>query len=153
MVAHRISVVQDISPWDALLLAVKRAAAWAAFYDSKLGEVENDDDLAPHGAAYHWVEAAERANEKLARWSKMAVDAGVQAIMVQQAQTDGAFIAQVLNAAITAVSLEEDLEARLRTALRQALLAVGSSNSTVGSADSGAHDGEASEVVDGDIVD
>lgn len=149
MVAHRISVVQEISPWDALLLAVKRAAAWAAFYDVKLGEVENDDDLAPHGAAYHWVEAAERANEKLARWSKMAVDAGVQAIMVQQAQTDGAFIAQVLNTALASVALGDELEARMRTALRQALLAVGSSTSP----GQGTQDGEVDNMLEGDIVD
>lgn len=120
--AHKIAQVLEISPWEALLLAVKRAAAWAAFYESKLAEVEDDDDLRPNGSAYHWVESAERVNEKLARWSKMAVDAGVQKILIERAQTEGALIAQVMNAAIAGANLDEETERRLRAALRQALL-------------------------------
>lgn len=120
-VAHKIAEVMDISPWDALLLAVKRCAAWAAFYQTKLAEVEDDEALRPNGEAYHWVEASERVNEKLARWSKMAVDAGVQKILVERAQTEGAYIARVLNAAIAEAELGDDAERRLRSALRIAL--------------------------------
>jgi hypothetical protein len=121
-VAHRIAQVLEISPWEALLLAVKRCAAWAAFYESKMAEVESDDALRPGGEHYDWVEAAERVNEKLARWSKMAVDAGVQAILVQQAQTEGARIVTLLNTAIAAAGLSEEAEDRLRVALRDALV-------------------------------
>lgn len=120
--AHRIAEVLDVSPWDALLLAVKRCAAWAAFYESKLAEVTDDEDLRPNGQAYAWVEAAERVNDKLARWSKMAVDAGVQKIMVERAQTEGAYIARVLNHALAEAALDDETETRIREALRRALL-------------------------------
>lgn len=121
-VAHVIARIEDISPWEALLLAVKRAAAWARFYDTKLGEAPDDDALAPNGSHHHWVIAAERVNDKLARYSKMAVDAGVAAMLVQRARAEGEEIARVLNAAIGAAGLDEEMETRLRVALRQALM-------------------------------
>lgn len=121
-VAHRIATIMEISPWEALLLAVKRAAAWAAFYDTKLAEVEDDDDLRPDGLAHDWVRAAERVNDKLARYSKMAVDAGVAAMLVARARTEGEQIARVLNAALGEAGLDEETERRLRTALRNALM-------------------------------
>lgn len=122
MVAHRIAQVMEISPWEALLLPVRRAAAWAAFYDSKMSEANDDGDLAPGGDLYEWVLAAERVNEKLARWSKMAVDAGVQAMLVQQAQTEGMRIARVLNNALAMAGIGGDTEVLLREALARALM-------------------------------
>ncbi len=124
LVAHAIARIEDISPWEALLLTVKRAAAWAAFYDGKLAAVEDDDELAPGGGAHHWVQAAERVNDKLARYSKMAVDAGVAAMLVQRARAEGEQIATVLNAALGAAELTEEQEAKIRAALRTALLEV-----------------------------
>ena len=123
MMAHVIARAVQVSPWEALLLAVRRSAAWAAFYEGKLGEVaEGDDDaLRPGGAAYDWVLALERVTDKMARYSKMAVDAGVAQMMVMRARTEGAQIAQVVNAAIGAVDLSPDQETRLRSALRAAM--------------------------------
>lgn len=123
-VAHAIANIQDISPWEALLLAVRRAAAWAAFYDTKLGEATHDDQLAPDGSHHHWVKAAERVNDKLARYSKMAVDAGVAQLLVSRARTEGEEIARVLNTAIGEAALDDASEQRLRTALRAALMAM-----------------------------
>jgi hypothetical protein len=123
-VAHRIAEIVEISPWEALLLAVKRAAAWAAFYDTKLAEVMDDEDLRPDGAAHDWVRAAERVNDKLARYSKMAVDAGVAQLLVQQARTEGEQIARVLNQALGDVGLEPEVEGRLRRALARAMMDV-----------------------------
>ena len=122
--AHAMARIEDITPWEALLLAVKRAAAWSAFYESKVGEVTEDEQLRPGGEAHDWVVALERVNDKLARYSKMAVDAGVAAMLVQRARTEGETIARVLNEAIGAAGLDDETELRLRTALRHALLAV-----------------------------
>lgn len=122
--AHIIARQLDVSPWEALLIAVKRAAGWAYFYDTKLAECTDDDELRPGGAFHDWVVAAERVNDKLARYSKMAVDAGVAAMMVTQARNEGEMIARVLNAALGEAGLGEEAEARLRVALRKALLAV-----------------------------
>jgi hypothetical protein len=126
-VAHVIAAELELDPMQALLLCVRRAGAWAAFYTSKLAEVGPEDDaaLAPGGAAYHWVEAAERVTSQLARYSTMAINAGVAALLVQQAQVEGETIARVLNAAMEAAGLSEEQEQSMRAALRSALLEVG----------------------------
>lgn len=123
-VAHAMARIEDITPWEALLLAVKRAAAWAAFYESKVGEATDDEQLRPQGELHDWVVALERVNDKLARYSKMAVDAGVAAMLVARARTEGETIARVLNEAIGAAELDDEQETRLRAALRRALLEV-----------------------------
>lgn len=122
--AHVIAQALQISPWDALLVAVRRSAAWAAFYEGKLGEVTDDDSLRPGGSHYDWVLALERVTDKMARYSKMAVDAGVAQMLVMKARTDGAQIAQVLNAALGAVELSAAQEQAMRSALRTAMQAI-----------------------------
>lgn len=122
LMAHRIAEVIEVSPWDALLLTVKRAAAWVQFYHDKLAEVTDDDELRPGQPAHAWLEGAERSTTALARFSKMAVDAGVARLLVERAQAEGELIARVLNSAIAEAGLDEGAEDRLRTALRAALL-------------------------------
>jgi hypothetical protein len=124
VVAHIIARTLEISPWDALLLAVRRTATWAHFYETKLAQVQDgdDDSLRPGGAHYDWVLAAERVNRDMARYAKMAVDAGVAAMLVQQAQAEGATIARVVNKALGAVDLDPLQEALIRRALREALI-------------------------------
>jgi len=126
MVAHLIARQLDISPWEALLLAVKRAAGWSYFYETKLAELAdgNDDELRPGGSHHDWVVALERVTDKLARYSKMAVDAGVAAMLVQQARNEGEQIAQVLNAALGAVELTDEQETKMRQAMRNALMSL-----------------------------
>jgi hypothetical protein len=126
MMAHFIANVLDISPWEALLLAVRRAATWAAFYEKKIGEVDegNDDSLRPGGSHYDWVLALERTTEKMARFSKMAVDAGVAQMLVSRARAEGELIARALNAALGVVDLSPEQEALMRGALRKELLAL-----------------------------
>jgi hypothetical protein len=133
IVAHAMARIEDITPWEALLLAVKRAAAWTAFYEGKVAEVTDDEDLRPGGEAHDWVVALERVNDKLARYSKMAVDAGVAQMLVQRARTEGETIARVLNLALGEAGLSDEQETILRGALRRALLAVEEPPSVTGS--------------------
>lgn len=137
VVAHMIARQLDVSPWEALLLTVKRAAAWSQFYEHKLACVEDDDSLRPGGVNHDWVVAYERVTDKLARYSKMAVDAGVAAMLVARARTEGETIARVLNQAIGAAGLTEDQEQALRTALRVALSEVERENVVEGELVSG----------------
>lgn len=124
MMAHLIARELDVDPLQGLLLAVRRAAAWSGFYQSKLAEVTDDEELRPGGAAWDWVAGAERTTAALARWSQVAVAAGVAAMLVQQARTEGAAIARVLNASIESAGLSVEQEARMREALRRELLAL-----------------------------
>lgn len=124
--AHIIAKQLDVSPWEALLLAVRRAATWAAYYELKMGEAPEDDEgtaLRSGGSHYEWVMAAERVNMQMARYAKMAIDAGVATMLVTQAKTEGATIAKIVNQALGIAGLDEEDERRVRAALRQALLA------------------------------
>ena len=126
-----IAQTLQISPWEALLLAVRRAATWAHFYEMKLSEVVDDDDLRPGGQAYDWVQAGERANMMMARYAKMAVDAGVAAMLVQQARAEGEQIAQVVNTALGEADLSHEQEVKIRAALRRALLELETSHKVI----------------------
>lgn len=119
--AHEIARELDITPWEALLLCVRRAAGWSAFYTSKLAAVTDDEELKPGGEAWAWVQGSREATAALSRFSKLAVDAGVAAMLVRQAQDQGTAIASVFNSALEAVDMPAELEAALRSALRVAL--------------------------------
>lgn len=119
--AHLIAQALDITPWEALLLAVRRAAAWSAFYQYKLSQVTDDDDLRLGGSAYDWVLASERANNYLVRWSKLAIDAGVARMMVERVQNEGSRLATIINQAISESEFDSVTELQFRKALRKVL--------------------------------
>ncbi len=119
--AHLIAQALDITPWEALLLAVRRAAAWSAFYQYKLSQVTNDDDLRLGGSAYDWVLASERANNYLVRWSKLAIDAGVARMMIERVQNEGSRLATIINQAISESEFDNVTELQFRKALRKVL--------------------------------
>lgn len=137
---HEIAKELDISPWEALLVAVKRWSGMAAWYDSKIAETENDDDLRPGGGSYDWVKGSERAHSNAARYAKMAIDAGVAERMVQQMELEGQTIAQVLLRTLTALGLSAEQEETARQLLRRELLAV----------ESGLGGGEPVRVIEGE---
>lgn len=126
MTGHALASLGDITPWEALLLAVKRAATWASYYESLIDRLEPGDheSILPGGAAYDTVVALERVNDKMARYSKMAIDAGVAQMMVMRAKNEGEQIARVLNQALGAGDLSADQETKIRTALAAALRAL-----------------------------
>lgn len=119
--AHLIAQSLDITPWEALLLAVRRAAAWSAFYQYKLSQVTDDDDLRPGGAAFDWVLASERANNYLVRWSKLAIDAGVARMMVERVRNEGSRLATIINKSISESNFDSVTELEFRKVLRKVL--------------------------------
>lgn len=127
---HELAREMNISPWQGLLLAVRRSAGEAAWYDSKIAETTNDDDLRPGGASYDWLLGSRQALDKLARYSKMAVDAGVAERMVQQMELEGQTIALVLLRTLSALGLTGEQEEAARAILRRELLAIESSYAT-----------------------
>lgn len=117
IMAHAIAAELDVTPWDALLVATRRFAAMAAFYDMKLAEVTDDEDLMPGGDAYFWVKKSEELHEKAARFGKMAIDAGVAERIVHQVELEGSRIVEALNKALGALSLSQSDEDVLRHTL------------------------------------
>lgn len=123
-----LGVEADVTPWQALLTAVRRWAGMAAFYDSKIAQVEHDDDLRPGGAAWDWVRGSERAHLNAAKMAKMAIDAGVAERVVQQLELEGQAIATVLLRTLTALGLSGEQEELARQVMRRELLALESNS-------------------------
>lgn len=112
--AHQIAGEMGVSPWDALLIALRRAANWSAFYESKVAEVTNDEDLKPEGDAWPWLKALESATADMAKYAKMAMDAGVEERRLRFLEMEAQAIFAVLNAAIDELPVEQRSRVRRR---------------------------------------
>jgi len=124
MTAHAIAGVFDVSPWEALEIAMRRAYAWSSYYQAKLAQVENDDDLLPDGIAYPIVRAAERTTDLLAKYSKMCLDAGVAERHIRAVELQGELISKVLLETLHELNLEESMEDRARELMETRLQAL-----------------------------
>lgn len=116
MAAFELADYEDVSPWDALLLAVRRRAARVRVVDKFL-----DAALAQHAAAAaedptldpnvpgdevrKWLTESRNEERLLARTAKMAVDAGVAKMLIERQQLEGQMIADVLVAALDVLNL------------------------------------------------
>lgn len=105
--AHQIAGELGISPWDALLVAMRRAANWATFYESKVAETTDDRELLPEGDAWPWMVALERSTADMAKYAKMAMDAGVEERRLRFLEMEAQAIFSVLNAAIDGLPVEQ----------------------------------------------
>lgn len=89
---------RKVTPWDALLQEVEALAGQVAWLDAQIeraaGEVEReggsaDDALRPGGLAYDWVVMREQRGDRLAKVSKMAIDAGVAEQLLARVELQG----------------------------------------------------------------
>lgn len=129
MMGHKLAASLDVSPWDALLGEVKRSAGEVAYLDQKVAEAPNDEALLTGGSHYEWKRDRERQRVWLGRVSKMAIDAGVAAMLVARETAAAEQIAAVFNRTIDVLKeagLSDELESIMRSALRRELLALDS---------------------------
>ena len=126
--AHAYATLRKgLTPWDALLETVQSLGGQVAFLRQKVGEVARvggDDSLLdevmqdgrPRGAA-RWVEMLNEREKQLAAVSKMAIDAGVAAVLVQRVQIQGELLFEAAQEgvaeAVRNLSLPLDEEAQL----------------------------------------
>lgn len=94
----------QISPWDALLYAVRLAAGRVMYVDAQLREAThaNDGDMMAPAVKY-WLHQSRLERTLMAKSAKAAIDAGVAERLVRQAELDGRIIAGALAAAIDAL--------------------------------------------------
>lgn len=102
--AQRFAGELDVTPWDALLVVLRRAAAKSAWYAQELARCD-EVGLLPGGENHELVREAERADLALARYAKMALDAGVAERLVSAVTEQAQSIARVLNAALLSSEL------------------------------------------------
>lgn len=99
----------DVSPWEALLLAVRRAAGRVAWVDEQLTLVTraNDGDMNARDVL-RWLSESRKERTLLARTAKSAVDAGVAERLVRQVELEGRVVAEVLGRVLDRLSLDAD---------------------------------------------
>lgn len=118
----------DVEPTDALLMAVRTAAGHLAYLTAKVSTVADDDVLeSPNGrdqSLHVWGRLQQDAVDRLARVSKMALDAGVAERWVSLAQRAGEQIVGALEAAMRDVKLPPREAAALGRAFATQLVAL-----------------------------
>lgn len=149
--AHRFALEYNCSPWEGLLKAVRIAAGKVAYIEWVLSQASDDLELEgrfartddgillhpdtgePLGGGHFrnlswWVMKGELWVDRLAKYSKAAIDAGVAERLVDIERAHAEQVAQVLNSVITAIEsdgLVDDVTmVRLRGIMRQQLMAL-----------------------------
>lgn len=112
--AHAIAMTLDVDPWEAMEAVLRRAYTWSAWYNAKLATVTNDDDLRRGGAAWDWVQGAERTAEMVAKYAKMCHDMGIAERRMRQVEIHGQMIAQILSSTLHELGMSEADEDRAR---------------------------------------
>lgn len=118
--AQEIALELDVTPWDALLLEVRRSAARCAWLDERLNAAVRQDStliidpdtrdeiLLPAGLRPDLrVLLIESRNERrhMARVAKAAIDAGVAERLVRQIELEGRLVAEAVGAGLDALEL------------------------------------------------
>lgn len=134
----------DVDPWEALLWCVRITAGEVAYATQKVRDLDPQDALArPEtetereiqsgpGASYEkqigpwelniWIKVRQQATERLAKFSKMALDAGVAERQVQLAEGTGEHLATAIQAILTGLQLTAEQETRAPELVREALV-------------------------------
>lgn len=112
--AHAISRTLDVDPWEAMEVVLRRAYTWSAWYNAKLATVVDDDDLKRGGAAWDWVQGAERTADMVAKYAKICHDMGIAERRMRQVEIQGQMIAQLLSTTLHELGMSEADEDRAR---------------------------------------
>lgn len=124
VMAHAYAQARDTTPWQALLDEVKDLAGQVAWLNDRLLDAEKvggDDALRPGGDGWDWVQMRDARGDRLARVSKMAIDAGVATYLVHQVRAQGELMFRAASLAAAELELPEADQLRLVTALARKL--------------------------------
>lgn len=130
----------DLDPYDALLWCVRLAAGELAFFTAKAAGIDNDKIVVDHmrvrrheGDASSfvertshsdlsiWVRSKQEAMERLVRFTKAAIDAGVAERHVRVAERYGELIGRLLEGVLHDLKLTDEQAERAPAIVRQHL--------------------------------
>lgn len=140
IMAHAFARALDCTPWEGLLTAVKIAAGRVAFIEHKLSRADVDRQLEPpdkngiseaartedqQGTNLHyWVKQAELWHDKLAKVSKLAIDAGVAERLVRQLELEARIMLQATHRTLDELGFSDDEKQRAVVIMSRNLLAL-----------------------------
>lgn len=131
----------DVNPLDALLMCVRIAAAEVSFFTAKISELEPDDvigrpmreqvastkdtwgvvDLKLPYELNIWIRARSAAVDNLAKYSALAIKAGVEERLIQVAERTGDRLAAAIEGILNQLQLTPDQMRRAPEAIRAQL--------------------------------
>jgi hypothetical protein len=124
---HAYAQARETTPWEALLDEVKDLAGQVAWLNERLLEAEKvgaADALRPGGAGWDWVQMRDARGDRLARVSKMAIDAGVAQFMLTRVRAQGELMFRAASLAAAELELPEVDQLKLVTALARNMTAL-----------------------------
>lgn len=112
--ALEVAAELNVSPWDALIMATRRAAGRVAYVDGQLTEATRaaDGDVSASREVMRWLSESRKERALLARTAKAAVDAGVAERLVRQVELEGRVVAEVLGRVLDRLDLDAELRLR-----------------------------------------
>jgi hypothetical protein len=143
MTAFDTAAEDNISPWDALLLTVRRRSARVRLVDGFLaaaidqhrelcrahdGDPQWDPDV-PSDDVRKWLTESRNEERLLSRAAKMAIDAGVAKMIVERDQLEGRLLADALVAGLDALNLTTEQRMLALGEAQRALASVAESTS------------------------
>lgn len=99
----------NVTPWEALLQQVRALANQVQWLSVLIKQAESEkgpDALGPGGDAWKWVCMMEERGDRLAKVSKMAIDAGVATQLVNQVNLEAEAMYAAACAALDALGIE-----------------------------------------------
>lgn len=146
-----LGMALDVTPQEALLACVRIAAGEVAYATEQIKELSEDEyignpqteremiggedgvryETTTHLPAAHiWVKMRQEGLDRLARFSKMALDAGVAERMVRVAEGRGAELATLIREVVEEIKITDEQKKRLPDAIRKKLTALEASASS-----------------------
>lgn len=118
---------QDVSPWQGLEQALRRAAFWSTHYENALAERGRNGeggDLAMDPDTVRLRDEARVARMDYAKISKAAVDAGLAERYVQKIELEAQALVTVLETTIRRLGLNDEQADRARLIMSAELLEI-----------------------------
>lgn len=120
----------EITPWDALLLAVRRRARRVEWCDAmaqaalEIVRAERGADALPDDSVRAWLTESRNEERLMTRSAKMAIDAGVAEAVIRRLELEGRLVTETLVAGLDALELTPDQRMHALEAAHRKLLAI-----------------------------
>lgn len=117
-----MGVELDVDPHDALLTCVRIAAGEVAYCSSLIADLEKPMVMTPFGEMLSiWITTRQKATMALAKYCKMALDAGVAERQVQVAERYGEMLATLISGILADLKLTKAQQKEAPTVVRKHL--------------------------------
>lgn len=122
VMAHGFAKAFDVSPWEALLTAVKIAAGRVKYIEWKIGTAIDDSQLMGDGDLAWWVRQGELWHDRMAKTAKMAIDAGVAERMIRQVEAEAELMLEATQRTMAELGMDDMQKERALAIMSKHLL-------------------------------